>query len=461
MRRPWLILCLALPLVLGGVLAYRALRPRPAPDRELYRKVLPAWQAARFRPMSSAESAEARALLQAAKPWPELAAELARLDQAWPDEDAVRKAVEATNRAARAAGLPYYLDVQLVRDRPIVLTYEVTQRTPWRSGDRSVELLRVRRLDTLNVELAMLGETQGTSPRVLLDRIEASLARELPLMLPPGGAGAGATKATPLGLSDGMKLNEADEAALQRLRAHLETRLGAAELRAAIEKLRAREALLESMRARFHKGSVRLSRPDGFVLGEAWVDSMEPYTRLDRPGGPLMLDTDLRGVARADEELRSGAVAEALRRSIDELAAATDVHEVRHALDGQLPAVPPPPSLVALFPAGDLRFPGLASLELRAYLAELHHGALPPCVTAAKLTRNVYGALARRTPHFFAGYLILHELLPAQPAQAEPSPVERLTALCSLPEPTLRSRAAALWQSLYGEPLQAATPVGP
>jgi hypothetical protein len=458
-NRPWLALCVALPLVLGGVLGYRALRPRPAPDRELYRKLLPAWQAARFRPMSSADSAEARALVQAAQPWPGLAAELVRLDQAWPDEDAVRKAVEATNRAAQGAGLPYYLDVQLVRDRPIVLTYEVAQRTPWRAGANTVELLRVRRLDTLNVELAMLGETQGTMPRVLLDRIEASLARELPLMPPPGAPDP--AKATPLGLSSGLKLNDADLAALLRLRTHLEAR--APELRDAIAKLRAREELLESMRARFHKGSVRLSRPDGFVLGESWVESMQPYTRLDRPGGPLMLDTDLRSVARADEELRRGAIAEALRRAVDELAAATDVHEVRHALDGLHQPAPPPP-LVALFPPGDLRFPGLAGLELRAYLAELHHGALPPCVTAAKLTRTVYGAQARRTPHFFAGYLLLRELTTPRAqaqGQAEPSPVERLTALCSLPEPALHPRAAELWQSLYGEPLVAAAPVRP
>jgi hypothetical protein len=172
-----------------------------------------------------------------------------------------------------------------------------------------------------------------------------------------------------------------------------------------------------------------------------------------------MLDTDLRRVARADEELRDGSTAETLRSAIDHLAAITDVHEVRHALDVEPP--PPPAALLDLFPPKDERFPKMANLEMRAYLAELHHGAPPPCVIAAKLVRTVYGAGSRRTPHFFAGFLILRELTaPATPDGTEAEkivpPVEQLATLCGIPEATLRTRAAELWQKLYGQPLQAA-----
>lgn len=441
---------LAAVLSVAGLGMYLKLRSRPEPARELYRKALPAWQTARFRPNTGGpDSKEARALIAAADRWPGLRTELARIDSVWPDDAAVRAAAEATNRAAQAAGLGYFIDVQNIRQRPILLTYEVAHRTTWQAGERKIELLRLRRLDSLNVELAMLGETQGAQPRVLLDRIEATLARELPLMYPVGGKPAPSPPNYPM--------NEVDHAALMRLRAYLESKLGAGELALAVEKLRARDELLESMRARFHRGSVQFSRPDGFVLGEAWVESMEPYTRLDHPGGPLMLDTDLRRVARADEELRDGSTAETLRRAIDHLAAITDVHEVRHALDVEPP--PPPAALLELFPPQDERFPKMASLEMRAYLAELHHGAPPPCVIAAKLVRTVYGAGARRTPHFFAGFLILRELTgpkTAEGAETAAPPVEQLATLCGLPEPSLRTRAADLWQKLYGQPLQAA-----
>lgn len=450
MKTRTILLGLAAVLSITGVGAYLKLRARPEPARELYRKALPAWQAARFRPdLGGPDSKEARALLAAAAPWPGLRTELARLDAVWPDDTAVRAAAEATNRAAQAAGLGYFIDVQNIRQRPILLTYEVAHRAQWQAGERKIELLRLRRLDSLNVELAMLGETQGAQPRVLLDRIEASLARELPLMYPAGGK--------PAPSSPNYPTNEVDLAALARLRAYLESKIGAGELAQTVEKLRARDELLESMRARFHRGSVQFSRPDGFVLGEAWVESMEPYTRLDRPGGPLMLDTDLRHVARADEELRDGTTAETLRRAIEHLAAITDVHEVRHALDVEPP--PPPAALLALFPSQDDRFPRMAGLEMRAYLAEMHHGAPPPCVIAAKLVRTVYGAGARRTPHFFAGFLILRELTTPATAEGTESqipPIEQLTTLCGLPEATLRSRAGGLWQKLYGQPLQAA-----
>ena len=443
---------LLLTLALGaGAVVYKT-RPRPAPARTLFQETLPGWQVARFRAGSAADAATA--VQREAQAWPALAAALARLDQAWPDEAAVRDAAEGANRAALSSGLPYFLDVQHVREQPIVLTYEVVSRRSWRAGAQQVTVLRVRRLDKLNVELAMLGETQGGVPRVLLDRIEASLTHDLPLLLAPGGAAIPGARG---------RVNDADRAAFARMRGYLEAQLGAAALTDAVAKLSAREALVEEMRGRFHGGAVQLARPDGFVLGEAWVGSMEPHTRVDRPGGPLLLDTDLRKVARADEALRTGAAAETLRRALDLYAAATDVHEVRHALDSDPPPAPPP--LRALFSGDDDRFPKMAGLELRAYLAELHHGAPPPCVTAAKLVRNVYGATARRTAHFFASYLILTQLGQGAPADGSTAAAERreppeapgaeqqLATLCAMPEPLLRGLAAKIWQQLYGTTL--------
>jgi hypothetical protein len=44
---------------------------------------------------------------------------------------------------------------------------------------------------------------------------------------------------------------------------------------------------------------------------------MKPYTTFDRRGGPLLFDTDLRAVARADEKLRADPTAQLLAAAVD------------------------------------------------------------------------------------------------------------------------------------------------
>lgn len=481
-------------LLLGAALLVWKLLPGEPPGRLLYKKLLPTWQVARFRPVPTrngapAELKETTALLAGATRWPALRTALTELDRAAVErnDEAFRKAAESANRAAREAGLPYFLDTQVIREQPVALSYEVAERIGWQVReanvpDRSIEVLRLRRLDALNIEVAALGETQGEVPRVLLDRIEAQLARDLPLMFESADArrpelALGRGAAQPNGLALAI-----DRSALARQRSYLEERVGAAPLAEAVTKLARRDKLVEEMRTRFHSGKVELSRPDGFVLGEEWLDSLEPYTKLGRPGGPLLLDTDLRNVSRADEELRSGPIHETLARAVDLVALATEAHELQHSLDVAPP--PPPPALVALFPAGDGRFPRLSNLELRAYLAELQHAAIPPCLTISKLVRNVYGSTARRTPHFFASYVILRKLLDeverapsgdgngnngdggdggddndAPPALDGGTILEKLCGSLPTPEAArpaaaeaLRKRAATIYLDFYGAP---------
>jgi hypothetical protein len=273
----------------------------------------------------------------------------------------------------------------------------------------------------------------------LLDRIEASLTQDLPLL------DAGKQPAP-------VPLNALELAALARLRAYLELQLGAPALAEAVRQLARRDALLEEMRARLHKGHVLLSRPDGFTLGEEWVSDMEKYTRVDRPGGPLLLDSDLQRVASADEELRAGRTAETLHRAVELVATETEAHEARHALDTAPPPAPAP--LSTLLSEQDVRFVQLANLELRAYLAELHLGSMPACVTLGNLARKVHGSAVRQTPHFFAAYVLLQRLADRQPS-GEGDPVADLERLCARPDAELRARAADLWRALYGTELAA------
>ena len=365
-----------------------------------------------------------------------MAEALRGLDAVWPDDDKVRAAVKAANQMLRSAELPYFLEVQTIKDQPIVLSYQLMSRVPWRIGERSVEVLRVRRLDTMNVELALFGETEKGLPLVLLDRIEASLARELPVVFGHGSA------------QEGWQRNDFDLAALARLRPLVQAYAGSAVAKAALQ-LHERDALLEAMRTRFHDGRVHLNYPDGFVLGEQWFRDIADFARLDRPGGPLILDTDLRGVARADEALRSGETAQALRAAVDLMSLSTEAHEARHALDDAEPVGPPPPELFASMAHSESQFVGLADRELRAYLGELHDSPSPACLSLAEMLRALFGQGARRNPHFYATWTLLHQIDPA----ADKQPTTYLNELCDLPDGDLRQRAATAWQKLYQTPL--------
>ena len=213
------------------------------------------------------------------------------------------------------------------------------------------------------------------------------------------------------------RLNDFDRAALARERRLLEARLGPG-LAAAAGELAERDRLLEVMRTRLHGGELRFHPPDGFVLGDRWLSSLEQYTTFDRPGGPLLFDTDLRAVARADEKLRAGPTAQLLAAAVDVMAAATEAHEARHALDEVDPNGPPPPTpLFEVMERSTTQFIGLADAELRAYLGELHDTGSTACWVLAKMMRGVYGWGASRTPHFYATFTILRQLDPSWTAR--------------------------------------------
>ena len=428
-----LVAVAAVALAGGGLVAWRRLRTDPA--LEMIAKRLPAWQAARAHAETAGGEA-ARALQASARRWPDVAAGFEAMDRAWPQMEAARAAGKSVNRALAAARLPYFVDVQRVNGQPIALSYELVARVPWRIGARTVDVLRLRRLDTLNIELGLYGATDEGLPVVLLDRIEASLAEMLPAMYGKEGEMR-------------RHLNDFDRAAMARERRLLEARLGPG-LATAAGELAERDRLLEVMRTRLHGGELRFHPPDGFVLGDRWLSTMKQYTTFDRPGGPLLFDTDLREVARADEKLRAGPTAQLLAAAVDVMAAATEAHEARHALDEVDPNGPPPPTpLFEVMERSTTQFIGLADAELRAYLGELHDTGSTACWVLAKTMRGVYGRGASRTPHFYATFTILRQLDP----EPDRAPAARLAMLCDLPDAELRRRVAAAWQKLYGTAL--------
>ena len=250
--------------------------------------------------------------------------------------------------------------------------------------------------------------------------------------------------------------NDFDLAALARVRSFLEGRLGPGFARAVVA-LRARDRLLEEMRTRFHGDEIKLAVPERFVLGDDWLEELKPSTRLDRPRGPLFLDTDLKAVAQADRALRDQPSTEAFRGAIDAIALTTEAHEARHAAEASDPAAPPPPALFEVMPESSTRMIGWADSELQAFLGEVRDAPLPACVNLGRIMRTVHGRFAHREPHYYATLALLKQL----GVDPEKDPAQQLAALCAIPDGDLRTSTAAIWRRLYGAPMPAGQRTAP
>jgi hypothetical protein len=299
-------------------------------------------------------------------------------------------------------------------------------------GARIVDVVRLRRLDRLNVGLEETFTTAGGLPAVVLDRSEITVARELPAMY------GHTSDRTPT-------LNHFDKAALGQVRALLEARLGPG-LAPAVADLAERDRLLQVMRSRFRHDRLSFNPPDGLVLGERWLGQLAPYAEYGNPGGQLVFEPDLRSVARADEKLRAKATVRVLTAAVDYLALPTEAHEAWRALDARDEAGPPPSQLFEMMENASTEFIGVTDREMRLYLGELRDAASPPCLGLAQMLRQLYGEEAAHSRHYFAAATILREL----DADPDPKPEPLLATLCALPEAELRGRVGSAWQKLYG-----------
>ena len=347
----------------------------------------------------------------------------------------MRAAAKSVNRALATARLPYFVDIQRVGSQPIALSYELVTRVPWRIGARTVDVLRLRRLDALNIELGMYGATDEGLPVVLLDRIESDAGDDAagdvrargrdgapPERLRSRRAGARAPPAGGARWAPGLGAAAADLAERDRLArgdAHAPAR---------------------------RRAAVR-SRPTASSWASRGCRTWNSTRASTAQAGRCCSTRICARSSRADEKLRAGANAQVLAAAVDVLASATEAHEARHALDEVNPdGPPPPPALFDVMGESSAQFVGMADAELRAYLGELHDTGSAACWVVAKMLRGVYGRGARRTPHFFATLTILRQLDP----EPDRAPAARLALLCDMPDAELRQRVAAAWQKLYG-----------
>jgi hypothetical protein len=243
--------------------------------------------------------------------------------------------------------------------------------------ERSVEVLRARRLDTLNVEMGLLGHASSDHPVVLLDRLEpmvADLAREA--------------------FSSASSGNAVDRVARELWREAILGRAGGAGLQRAAAQLERRGQLLTILRARLNDGRVQLAVPETWAFGVAFFAGLEPYSSRGAGRRPLLLARDRRNLRRADAALLAGEGREALSLALELEARATEAHEARHALEpGEFEI---PAKLLALAGADNLAFAHSAEHELRAYVGELVDADAPPCLSLARIAVNAAGGTPAR-----------------------------------------------------------------
>lgn len=425
-----------LALVAAGVAWWRRGGPPEADDRRLMRVELPRWVAARSNHQDE-KAAEAMAVCQGtAKKWPEVAQAIAALDGAFDDEAALDTASHALNEALARAQLAYWTDPQWLGKRALLTTYDLLSRAPWKSADAKVEALHVRRLDGLNLELGLLGHAGGDAPAVLRDRVESYV---MEVLRKEGDAPE--------------EVNPVDTATAKKWREQLGQLVGAEGVAEAERRLDRREQLLRTMESRLKDGKVHVAHPERLVFGDAYFESLEPYTSTRRRGGPLLLASDLRALRHADEALADSQGLQALLRIIEIESKVVEAHEVTHALDKR--PLEPPELLQRLVGMDDVRFGKLAERELRAFIGQLRWSEPPACLSVVALVRSARGSRASSTPHFFAAHALLTVLADVDSTRgvSREQAVQALETLCALPDAELRERAARAMETLYGVPM--------
>ncbi len=305
-----------------------------------------------------------RALIGAASFDEELVAKLeemlAALESPRRGEEAKRRFVDAARRVNRRLaeiGQDCFFEPHVLRkdaSRPLrfVLRYRVEATSRYRSErGESVPVLRLRRLDRMLVDTPYTGLSYPGTATVLMDHVDdQALTTHAPLL---------ASGSTRFRRSDGRF----------------------AATRARIRRDR-RRALLAV-----------LSRS-----GCADPDALAGLSSLARGWSPLA------EASLARERLDAGALA-SFDVLVEALARQTEIHEARHALDGERGDRLP---LLDELSAGPLA--GDAAAEIRAYLTEVIDGPLGPHFALATIGELVAGEDARANAYLFAGITLLEGL---------------------------------------------------
>ncbi|MCP4678601.1 MAG: hypothetical protein GY854_24430 [Deltaproteobacteria bacterium] len=333
-----------------------------------------------------------------------------------------KRAALHVNRRLLAIGQPFFLEPHVINDSgeslSLLLRYSVTSSARHRlSGGGSIPVLRLRRLDDILVDTPYTGLSYEGLGTVLMDHIDDAALRSYSRLFSPGA----------------VRQNPAD---------------GRFAATRALIKANRRDALLAALSKRGHDNRIILEQLA--ALGERW--------------------SQVADISKARAEMSPDVLA-AYDALTEILARQTEVHEARHAFDGDWRG-----DLEELeeLSAGDLK--RSAGAETRAYLSEIIDGPLGPKFALATIGRMIAGTNARANAYFFAAVVIVEglwsekirrpDIIERDSASGPKQVVTPITSknpgwlsysrihgaymdLHSLPPEELRQRAAELFRDLF------------
>lgn len=381
--------------------------------------------------------------------------------------NAVERAMLVVNAELAAAGHPFVLDTevrQLSDGRPQLLAFgfSVERVSLYRSGERTLRALQVRRLDKLNWSYNLLGfaSPNRREALVLLDQVDDRLVhRVLPVLArrPPSFY-----ELEPDELASKWH-RTLHRAVVEAVRAGYGDLPGASP--ADLQRL---GDLLAERKAMFARWVERLSVavPGTLTLQWDWRAELEPHVSA----------AELTRLGQIERALAEPAMVAAFAAARDRLTRSIERHELQHRLDHLRKRQLPLPVALRDF-VGDEREPDgrlgpgptLARAELSAYLAELSRDPHTPGVGLAIIAQFAIDSDYLGSPESYAAIVLLEQLA-ARTGKAQTLVVDKRVArdrvaavyerLTALPPRQLRTAAAELWAALYQAPLPPLTWAG-
>ena len=377
-------------------------------------------------------------------------------------------ALRVLNRRLQAAGLDLFVDASVLvrgedsRTLASLFVYEVRARRRVRAGDAVEEVVRVRRLDHLNLERAALGyaSPELEAAVVRLDQLEGSLVRR-------SGPALANMAPMPLFHPEDRDPESAWQSAVRERAGRLGRQAWDGTLPAEVPRLRRlgrllarRQELVSGWQSRLRREGIVLQAPDGLALGERYL----PTVRRRLPAHEV---DDLRALQDELERAEHRALfAQMLRRWAGEV----EAHEVQHRLDFRRGEAFPVPEPLRPETAGGppSRFLDATRHELSAILASLARAA--PSLVPLHLTELaslVVHRGSRRTPHGRAAAWILaglvrelglvHQPLPERAPRSYEAG-QLFLAVSEEESARVREAAATLWRRWFEAEL---LPLGP
>lgn len=379
-------------------------------------------------------------------------------------EPHLRLAAKQLSDAFAAGGLGYYIEGRFSGSHAVVQSYQVELVGIVVANGAPHRVLEIRRLDHLNMRMALLGmHAEDSDPVLMMDQIDEEVASRL---LPALGA------ELPYPLGDDRWMNTpASRAVVKAVTDAVHRELADAlgeDMPAAIQiatLLRRRTDLLDHWRDAVRARGVTFGATEELFVSPTLVDSL----------GTLISSIDRERLDEIETELAELEAPRIAWRMHDLVAATVRRHEAQHGLDAERIALHQVeqryPQLVEnlVGRAADddgkpIAFARAVRHELSAYLSQIANDPVTPQLALWNLARHAFAVHRHGTAESIVACVIIDGLVRNLHVQGGGPAIEyghinrgelgkSAIVLASQPAPAVRAAASALWNELYGEPM--------